>query len=162
LILIASAARNPLISSTQPGLELAIGAEPPAGSVFLFYGDNPLNPDNQLEISSSQLSDPFGHDIGVRLVNDGPDRVTYQLIHQIEPDDGDTAPWTPTSDAPEENSVQLNADTASTRLINIACDTPEVGETAVLTITATIIQIGDTNVPDGASNTVQVTILVVE
>jgi hypothetical protein len=150
------------VSSTQPGIALQLGAEPPSGQQFLLYADNPLNADGQLEISVAALTDPFGRDVAVRLVNDSTTETrTFRLTHQVDPDDGDDAPWTPNPGAPLSRNVQLNPEVSSTQGVTIRCTAPTPLETATLTVTATVTAINGAPVADGASTAVQIRIRVI-
>lgn len=157
----AIAARNPLLRSTQPGIALQLGTQPPVGSQFLFYSDSPLNADGQLELRITELTDPFGRDVAVRLVNNNPTARTYRLVHQVAPTDGVNPPWTPNPGSPGSRNVELSANTSSTQAVNLRCTAPTANETAIVTVTATVVAIGGSPVADGVSSQIKIPLRVI-
>lgn len=161
LTLIASSARAPLIASVQPGINLALGSEPPAGSLFLFYNDAPLNADGELEIPVAQLAPP-GRNIGVRLINSSAaDARRFRLTAAFDAGAGNDADWVTTPSVATPSDVQLAANTSSTRNIRLRNAAAAAGQSGTLTVTATLTAVNGVPVPDGASSEVQVRVRVI-
>lgn len=166
LTVTAIAARNSLIKSPQPGIQLQIGVEPPIGT-FFFYADSRLNAQGQLEIRQSHLTRTTGRDILFKLRNDSASEIrTYRVTHYISPNVADTTGWSPLQASPATQDVQVNPSTTTDYFAKIhgpksPAPAPSIGTTGVIVATATLIAIDGSPVAGGASVEVQVNFVVI-
>jgi hypothetical protein len=166
LTITAIAARNPLIRSPQPGVDLEIGVEPPVGS-FFFYADSRLNAQNQLEIRQNHLTRVTGRDILFKIKNDNASEIrTYHVVHFISPNVADTTGWSPLQASPATQDVQVNPNTTTDYFARVdgpksPAPAPPIGTTGEIVATATLIEIDGTPVADGATQEVRIDFIVI-
>jgi hypothetical protein len=162
LTVVAVAARNPLLKSTQPGLNLQIGFLPPVGA-FLFYAGPRLNGLNQLEIPKANITSAAGVPIRFAISNNSPTQTrTYSVSYFITLDSASTAGWSPLQATPNVQTVTIppvqppvSLDARIKAPAAVVTDT-----TGVLNITGKLTQIDGANVTNGESVTVQIAFIV--
>jgi hypothetical protein len=164
LTVTARAARNPALVSTQPGLNLQIGSQPPIGS-FLFYAGPRPNAQNILEIPKAAITGGAGVPLRFAISNSSPTQNrTYETSHFITLDGGaSTTGWTPLQAAPTVQTFNLPPsqppfpfDARVKAPAAVATNT-----TGTLSVTARLTRIDGNNVADGESLTVQIRFTVV-
>jgi len=144
---VATAARNAGLHSTQQPLALARGTNPPAPS-FFFYAGPALNSAGQLPISQAQIQST-GRDIIFRL-KDGSttDSQTYQVTGQVVIPTGESSTgWSPlTMQSLPPVSLAANSETPVTVHITGPNPAPAVGFVGTVVGTAVLTKVNGTNV----------------
>lgn len=159
-------ARNSLIRSPQPGIELQIGVEPPVGN-FFFYADRRLNAQGQIVIRQGHLTRTTGRDILFKIKNDNATEVrTYRISHYISPNVADTTGWSPLKTSPTTQNVQVNPNTTMSYFAKVhgpksPASPPPIGTTGEIFTTATLTEIDGSPVSGGATVEVRIDFIVV-
>lgn len=166
LTVTAVAARNPLIRSPQPGIQLQIGVQPPVGT-FFFYADSRLNAQGQLGIRQSHLTRTTGRQILFKIRNDNASETrTYRVVHFINPNIADTTGWSPLQASPTTQNIQVNPNTTTDCFARVdgpksPAPAPPLGTTGEIVTTATLVEINGSPVAGGATVEVQVVFIVI-
>jgi hypothetical protein len=164
LTVTARSVRNPALASTQPGLPLQIGAQPPVGA-FLFYAGPRPNAQGILEIPKAIISGGGGVLIRFAISNSSPVQArTYDATHFITLDGGaSTAGWTPLQAAPKLQTFNL-LPAQPPFLFDGQVTAPAavaLGTTGTLSMTAKLTKIDGVAVPNGESLTVLIPFIIV-
>lgn len=157
------AARNNILKSTQPGIDLKINEFPPVG-LFLFYSGPRLNAQGRLEIPKPLLIGATGVPIRFSLVNSSSsENRTYVVIYYVVPDIADATGWSPQESNPQEqtfilppNQPPYNFDIRIKGPTNVAPNT--IGR---IFVTATLTEIDGTSVSEGETATISINFIII-
>lgn len=120
---VAAARRNPTgVRSTQPGIDLEIGEEPPIGAIVGYAGP-PLNVHDEPELTVAQITSGFGVPVNFSIRNRTDTTHSYTLEWFItRPAGEDTTDWSPLEASP--NSVTRTVAPGTTDLAGLRIRAP--------------------------------------
>ena len=158
----ARSVRNGALFSTQPGLNLQLGANPPVG-LFIFYSGLPLNAQGRLELTKASLNGVLGTPVSFSLFNSSISQSrTYDIKPSVILDGGaDTTGWSPLAGVPTQTmTIAPNLPPQPVSIRVKAPVTVPLGQTGTLSVEAKLTRIDNVPVADGEANTVQVPFIV--
>jgi hypothetical protein len=156
LTVIAIAARNPQLKSTQQPLTLQINQNPPVGA-FFFYAGPRLDAQGQLNIPRTSIITGAGVAIRFALLNSSTNQTrTYGMSGQVA---GSPAGWSVTP--PTSITIPPNQPLNTFDVRIKAPATVPAGTTGTFSVTARLTQINGVNVVDGETVTIQIPFIVI-